>query len=324
MTGPSDETKDNKRKKLDQETYTIEKVPRNFPSGANEQTDQPPLLAAPTSGGDQTSFATFIKGAELRPFSKIGLSGGEKPKTYNNDLFLSSFRPIKYTWAGGKRKAALRHIQDSTSVPDHFRKAVDVDFFISKETPLAEEIRNSLKFITTADKMTAEDFRVSQLARVRQIVTDAEPLRKIWDLHRPTELRSNPCSLRTLALVRLMRNFDMGGGRWFRQFIHGFEITGAFEQKGVPPLMNPPPTYHALTGSGMTTLIGFVNGPAPRSPLTRRPFGRRPWARSRRAGPVALNLLTTKVPWRLPQLTRRSLPSGSGLSRWTYCAPAMT
>ena len=44
-----------------------------------------------------------------------------------------------------------------------------------------------------------------------------------------------------MALLHLLKNFGMGGGRWRRQFTHGFHIAGAFEQKGVFPLDDSAP-----------------------------------------------------------------------------------
>ena len=205
------------------------------------QTAQPPSLATPVPGVNSPACALFIKAAELRPFSNIGLSGGEKPDTYNNDLFLSSFRPSKYTWEGEQRKGATCHIQNSTSIPGHVRKAVDMEFFTSKEVPMTDEIRNSIAFIAKIDRQNAEDFWTSQLGKIRKIVNDAEPTQRVWEMRRPKELSGTPSPLRTVALAHLMGNFDIGGGKWLRQFIHGFDIIGTFEQKGGFPARRTTP-----------------------------------------------------------------------------------
>ena len=55
--------------------------------------------------------------------------------------------------------------------------------------------------------------------------------------------------LRTAALLRLTRNYGLGGGRWIRQFVYGFPIIGEIEQTGVFPRdakPAPPPDIEGI------------------------------------------------------------------------------
>lgn len=53
----------------------------------------------------------------------------EKHANYNDDIRLGPFRPIRYTWAGGRRKAVTTHTADAASIDDHLRMAIREEFY---------------------------------------------------------------------------------------------------------------------------------------------------------------------------------------------------
>ena len=99
-------------------------------------------------------------------------------------------------------------------------------------------------FIRSVSKEEAVEFWTSQLARVREIVKMAELTQAQWEELIPGGPDKYIPSLRTVALLHLMRNFDLGGDHWVRQFVFGFPIVGEVEQTGVFPRdtkLTPPP-----------------------------------------------------------------------------------
>ena len=56
-----------------------------------------------------------------------------------------------------------------------------------------------------------------------------------WDSFIPQTSRPAPGSIKTVALSFLMDPLGLGGGRWIRQFAHGFDVAGTFSQRLVFP-----------------------------------------------------------------------------------------
>ena len=177
----------------------------------------------------------FKTRAQIKPFDNGRIPACTKPASYNNDLELGTFTPSKFTWAGEQRKGLDCHITNSTDTEGHTRKALDLEFFLSKPVPLPGEIRESLEFIKGAETNDVADFWTKQLMTVRQVVDDAKMTQRQWEDLIPNKEHRKPPSLRTVALLHLMKNFDLGGGRWVRQFVFGFPIIWELEQTGVYP-----------------------------------------------------------------------------------------
>ena len=119
-----------------------------------------------------------------------------------------------------------------------------LEFFLVKPAPLPNEIRDPLTFIQKVGKLTAQSFWQGQLSRVKQIVTEAGGTQELWEAAIPTIGNARPPSLRTVALLHLMKSFDLGGDKWIKQFVFGFPIVGEIEQTGVSPMddsQRPPP-----------------------------------------------------------------------------------
>ena len=89
---------------------------------------------------------------------------------------LTSFIPSKYTWAGEQRKGMTCHITDSTDPIGHTRKAMDLEFFLAKPTPLPQEMKDSIEYIHDLDTTDVTEFWTNQLRKVRDIATEARPI----------------------------------------------------------------------------------------------------------------------------------------------------
>ena len=215
-----------------------------------------PLRAKMTeSRTSHANLTHFRETARLKPFTPGEIPPCIRPNSYNNDLELGSFTPSKYTWAGEQRRGVVCHVTDSSDPMDHTRKAMDIEFFLAKPIPLPAEIKASLSFIQDVDANEVTDFWLEQLAVVRGIVRDAAPIQKQWEDAIPSAGTAKPPTLRTVALLHLMKTFGLGGDRWIRQFIFGFPIVGEIEQTGVFPrddAKHPPPDLNGIWEGNMT------------------------------------------------------------------------
>lgn len=105
------------------------------------------------------------------------------------------------------------HITDSTDAIDHARKALGMEFFLAKPVHLPTEVNKSLVFIRELDTADVTDFWPDQLRQVRNVVNDAKCVHQQWDSATPTDGDVTPTTLRAVALLHLMGNFDLCGDR---------------------------------------------------------------------------------------------------------------
>ena len=127
------------------------------------------------------------------------------------------------------------HIQDSSSIEGHIRKAINSDFFLAKEIPLPPDVLRSIGIVADSNPQALRAWWKLQLERVKGAVRDAADLQPIWDNASPASIRSATGRLRPVALAFLLKTFDLGGERWIKQFTYGFSITGNLSQEGAYP-----------------------------------------------------------------------------------------
>ena len=108
----------------------------------------------------------FIRNATIPIFSVDGLPSPDRPTSYNDDLRLGSFRPIRYTWAGEQRKGISTHIADSSPIEGHIKKATESDFSLAKEIPLPPEVLRSLDIVARSNPQALRAWWKLQLERV--------------------------------------------------------------------------------------------------------------------------------------------------------------
>ena len=195
----------------------------------------------------------FMKNATIPIFSAEGLPSPHRPKSYNDNLRLGSFRPSRYTWAGEQRKGLNTFIEDSSSIEDHINKAVQSDFFLAKEIPLPPEVVKSLSIVARSDPQALRAWWKLQLEKVRGVVRDASDLQAIWNNATPSSIKPATGKLQTVAIAFLLGNFDLGGEKWIKQFTYGFPIIGNLSQEGVyprdPSCSPPQPIRDIWTGA---------------------------------------------------------------------------
>ena len=74
-----------------------------------------------------------------------------------------------------------------------------------------------------------------QLRRLKALVRAAKPLQSDWYARTPSAIRPATGVVQTVALAHLMDRWGLGGQRWLKQFVSGFDIVGAFSQAHLFP-----------------------------------------------------------------------------------------
>ena len=162
---------------------TLENTQKQDPKEI-EKNDPRTVVRSPLSiEGD----SPFMAKARIGPFEADKIPPCTKPDSFNNDLNTGAFTPSKFTWGGEQKRGILCHVTDSKDIPDHVRKAVDLEFFLGKDVPLPHEIKDSLEFLRTTKRPEILKFWEEQLAPLRQLVTEALPLQQGWGKSTPQE-----------------------------------------------------------------------------------------------------------------------------------------
>ena len=93
----------------------------NTPPTSGPTVPSPPLKHPPVylKDGANPAILTLIKEANIPIFSAEGSTSPEQPTTYNVDIRLGSFSPIRYKWEGEQRKGISMRVDDATSIEDH-------------------------------------------------------------------------------------------------------------------------------------------------------------------------------------------------------------
>lgn len=163
----------------------------------------------------------FIEKAKISPVGAPKLFDHEEPGNYNDDLLLVSFRPIRYTWAGERRKGITMHIADAESIDGHIRREIEGDFYMEKETPIPGELSESIRFVNNSYPRAISLCWGLLAERVGNLVGDLTETQKIWDVGTPFCVSSATGKLKPVFLLALSLNFHLVGRNWINQFTYG-------------------------------------------------------------------------------------------------------
>ena len=101
--------------------------------------------------------------------------------------------------------------------------------------PIPDEIISSVGILSSYLDDRIRAVWAEQFGRLSALMSAAAPLQAHWGSCIPPEIRPATGSINTLALFFLMDSLWLGGGRRVRQFIYGFDVTGAFARRAVFP-----------------------------------------------------------------------------------------
>ena len=171
----------------------------------------------------------------IADFRRDWVTGPENPDSPNGDLFMPHFESSSRIWAGEQRRKLTFNITDATSHTDHVEKAMREPFHLSDPVPLPPEVKAATAYLSrTPDSEVLSSWK-SQIRRLKDLVTACEPMQAEWDRMTPDSIRGASSGIRSVALLHLMSQFGLGGKRWMKQFIYGFDVMGTFSQDGLFP-----------------------------------------------------------------------------------------
>ena len=137
---------------------------------------------------------------------------------------------------GAQRRGIIDDRPDATSIPGLVRDALRAPFFLAHAIPLPPSTMEDVDFLASTDLGLVDTFWSTQLSRLRTLITDATPVETRWRALIPTAIRPAAGKLRIASFLSLMLQCGLGGRRWCRQFIYGFEHVGVLSQEGVFPV----------------------------------------------------------------------------------------
>ena len=127
------------------------------------------------------------------------------------------------------------HIADATSIEDHLQREIKEDFYLAKDIPLPTELSESLRFINNSDPRAIRHWWNLQGERVESLVDELQETQLVWDARTPDCIAAATGKLKTVSLLALSLNFNLGGRDWAEQFTYGFPLVGDLSQDGVYP-----------------------------------------------------------------------------------------
>ena len=157
---------------------------------------------------------------------------------------MDCFTPSKTVWAGEQRRGPHFNIVGASSHTDHVHRAMAEPFHLADDIPLPADVMEAVTFLNgTADSAIRTRW-ADQLDRLARLDEACDPLQRLWNSHIPPELAKVTGPIRSVTLLHLMSQLQMGGDRWLKQFIYGFRVRGTFSQSGIFPIdpkISPPP-----------------------------------------------------------------------------------
>ena len=120
------------------------------------------------------------------------------------------------------------NINDATADTDHVEEAMREPFHLSAPASLPPEAISAADYLSRTPVSDIVSGWKSQIRRLKDLVHACEPMQAEWDRATPRPLRDASSGIKSVARPHLMSQFGLGGSRWTKQFIYGFEFMGAF------------------------------------------------------------------------------------------------
>ena len=163
------------------------------------------------------------------------------------------FESIPRIWAIEQRRGVTFNITDAASHTDHVEKATREPFRLSEPAPLPPEVKAAADYHSrTPDSEVLSSWK-SQIRRLKDLVTACDPMQAEWGRMTPDSIRGASSGVGSVALIRLMSQFGLGGSRWVNQlriWRHGDILPGRHMSNG---------RENDVTGLGGAPLYGRIS-----------------------------------------------------------------
>ena len=192
---------------------------------------------------------------------------------------MDCFTPSKTVWAGEQRRGPHFNIVGASSHTDHVHRAMAEPFHLADDIPLPADVMEAVTFLNgTADSAIRTRW-ADQLDRLARLDEACDPLQRLWNSHIPPELAKVTGPIRSVTLLHLMSQLQMGGDRWLKQFIYGFRVRGHFPNLEFSPSILRFRPRHVRIHSWTTRPIASLPGRRLPASYTSITFGPKPCPR---------------------------------------------
>ena len=228
-------------------------------------------------------FDRFASSATILPFSPTAFPPPTRESSYNDDVSIPHYEGASRTFADKQRKGVCGDIPVASSVYRHVEFACQLPFFLAQEISLPAALARAQLFLSECNDSQISAFWDKRIFLLEKLVLASTETEARWAAQIPPAIRPADGEIKVTAMLPLMKQANMGGQRWMKQFISGFPLVGELIQLGVyPPSRKEvsPPIGRSELLRGTEELFssrarksGFKNGQAlwaKPSPSTRR------------------------------------------------------
>ena len=113
------------------------------------------------------------------------------------------------------------HIDNATSVTNHFKRRRGRNSAYRKRPPIHPEVDQSRSFIRTTSRWEAGNFRPKQLGRVKQYVTVSQGVQGLWNTEIPSTAQYATGKFKSLAITAKLQKLGLKEARWMTRFAYG-------------------------------------------------------------------------------------------------------
>ena len=139
-------------------------------------------------------------------------------------------------------------------------------------------ILRALASVAFCDPIEVSSFRGKQLARLQALALASAQAGQAWNSRIPPEISPAAGKLKITAFASLMKQANLGGEEWLKQFVYGFPLVGSLSQQHAYPFYKRAIKASLLAQNQLLTDSGARFSERAKNPVGRTalPFGRKP------------------------------------------------
>ena len=151
---------------------------------------------------------------------------------------------IRFEWnplaaSGKQRKGICRSIQNSDSMSDHVRQALQLKFPMSHGISLLAELADALEFISATEEKLITSFWKLQISMLRRTDESYQHSTEEWYSFTPPQLGNLSSKMHLVLVAHILQLLGCGGASWMQQYISGAPMVGRISYPDVFPEKEP-------------------------------------------------------------------------------------
>ena len=136
-----------------------------------------------------------------------------------------------------QRKGIRDDIRDASSVYLHVELACQLPFFVAQRIPLPPALARAQDFVAFCDPNAVSPFWGKQLTKMQDLVSSSAKAEQVWNSCTPPEIAPAAGNLNITEVASLMKQANLGGAEWLKQFVNGFPLVGSLRQQHAYPFV---------------------------------------------------------------------------------------